>query len=102
MIANALLAGGIPYRYECPKIIGGQLLHPDFTILDIATRSIIYWEHLGLIDSEGYRNSALRRIALYESEGIFLGDGLIITMETETIPLNINMINAQIRHFLLH
>ena len=43
-IANALAAKGIPYKYECPLTLkGGNPIYPDFTVLDVKKRRVIYW-----------------------------------------------------------
>ena len=48
-IGNLLLLNEIPYKYECPVIRkNGEKLYPDFTILDVIRRRVIYWEHLGI------------------------------------------------------
>ena len=101
MIADALNMAGIPYKYECPLVIGGRLIHPDFTILRVYDRKIMYWEHLGMMDDIDYRNNAFSRIHEYEMNGIFPGDCLIVTQETGGRQLNNRDINLMIRHYLL-
>ena len=98
MIANALNAAGIPYRYECPLLLGGVLIHPDFTILRLSDRKEVYWEHFGLLDDTEYRNQALLRVKEYEKAGLYLGDRLIITWETYRVPLNLREIEKKIEH----
>jgi len=102
LIANALLREGIPYRYECPlRLEGAVTIHPDFTVLRVSDRKEFYWEHLGLLDDSEYRNNALNRILIYERNGLFPGDGLIITAETYKQPLNIASVKRVIRHYLV-
>ena len=101
MIADALHTAKIPYRYECPLEINHMIIHPDFTILRMYDRKIIYWEHFGMMDDIDYRNDALRRIRDYEAAGIFPGDNLIITYETGRLPLNQRIIKQKIDHYLL-
>ncbi len=100
MIANALYSAGIPYHYEKPFLLEENLIHPDFTILRIRDRQVFYWEHLGLIDDTAYRNDAFSRIRMYERNGIFPGDRLLLTAESYRQPLNLPVVNALIRHFL--
>ena len=38
IIANELNKAGVPYRYECPLVIHGIKIHPDFTILNVKKR----------------------------------------------------------------
>ncbi|MBQ6602420.1 MAG: hypothetical protein IJH99_03355 [Eubacterium sp.] len=101
MIANALYHAGIPYHYECPLFLEGTLLHPDFTILRVRDRKTFYWEHLGMIDDTAYRNDAFSRIRMYERNGLFPGDRLLLTAESYRQPLNLAVVNAWIDRFLL-
>ena len=101
LIADALNISDIPYRYEYPLNVNGKTFHPDFTILRMYDRKIFYWEHLGLMDDPEYGESACGKIREYMSAGIFLGDNLIITMETSDLPLNHRIISNTIEHYLL-
>lgn len=101
IIADALHRAGIPYRYECPLKLEGQIIHPDFTILRKYDKKEFYLEHLGMMDDTEYRNNALSRIIFYENNNIFPGDRLIITAETIKRPLNTSDVNRVIRHYLL-
>ncbi|WP_026499051.1 hypothetical protein [Butyrivibrio sp. WCD2001] len=102
MIANALMKAGIPYKYECPLFLGDVKVHPDFTILKMPSRKVVYWEHLGRLDDPGYvERNLLKKIDEYEESGIFLGDGLIITRETAATPLNIKKVMRIIDHYLM-
>ncbi len=101
MIANELAARKIPYRYECPLHLGSRTIYPDFTILRMKDRKIIYWEHLGLMDDSEYRNHAFQRIRDYEHNGIFPGDRMILTVETARMPLNTRDISRMIDRYVL-
>ena len=85
MIADILFDEGIPYKYECPLIVGGHTLHPDFTILDIRSRKEIYWEHFGMVDNEKYAINAFKRIYGYCAAGTAGMGNLIITCEADKI-----------------
>ncbi len=101
LIANLLLRMKIPYRYEYPVLLrGAGTLYPDFTILDVHRRREIYLEHLGMLDDVGYCEHALERILIYEKNGFFLGDRLILTYETRRAPLNIKHVEKQLLHHL--
>lgn len=94
ILANLLIRKGLPYKYECPLTLkSGGIIHPDFTILDLRRRREIYLEHLGMMDDSYYSESAVDRIALYEENGIFPGDRLILTHETRRHPLNIKAVD---------
>lgn len=100
IIADILHRENIPYRYECPIWLKGLgKVHPDFTALNIKKRKEIYWEHLGMMDSPEYAETALNRIATYEKNEIVLGDNLIITWETKKSPLNQNSIRRIIKRY---
>jgi len=101
IIANALFQADIPYRYECPLPLQSITVHPDFTVLNPRLRKVYYWEHLGMIGDAEYADSTVRKIGTYISNGIFPGDQLLLTMETNTVPLNIRHVKAIIAHFLI-
>ena len=83
MIADKLLMMGIPYRYEYPlKLNGFGTVYPDFTILDVSTNEIIYWEHFGRMDDLDYANKTIRKINQYARNGYSIGDKLLVTFET--------------------
>ena len=98
MIANALFQADLDYRYEFPVMLGNQIVYSDFTVLRIPDRKEIRWEHAGLIDDVDYRNEFLGKLNLYEENGYFIGENLIVTMETQKRPLNIRDVQRTIRH----
>jgi len=101
-IANALADKGIPYKYECPlQLSSGATIYPDFTVLDVKRRRVLYWEHRGMMDDKEYAKNSVQRIKTLMKEGLFIGDDLIITEETSTNPLGTNEIDAIIKKFLL-
>lgn len=96
-IANMLERNNVPYKYECPIVLrNGVTIYPDFTILNIEKRKVIYWEHRGMMDDREYARSSVHRIKQLAKEGILLGDNLIITEETLTNPLGIDEIERTI------
>lgn len=97
MIANALEAEGIPYRYEYPLKLDGIWIHPDFTVLRKSDRKEFLWEHLGMMDDAEYCQRALQRIWTYENNGIMPGRDLILTSETSRHPLNLSVIRKYIQ-----
>ena len=60
IIANILAKNKehLLYKYERPLelMINGQLqtIHPDFTIINVHTGKITYWEHAGRMDDARY------------------------------------------------
>ena len=101
IIADILNGEEIPYKYECPlKLKGWGNVYPDFTVLNIAERKEIYWEHFGMMDDPDYVEKALHKIELYEENGIFPGDRLILTYETQKSPINQKAIRRIIQKYL--
>ena len=101
LIANALHKYKIPYRYECPLYLEGYgNIHPDFIILNVSTRTVFYWEHMGMMDDAEYVENALRRIEAYERNDIFPGETLILTYETARHPISPRTIDQMIQRYL--
>ena len=102
IIADKLNNLGIPYRYECPKILEGNIkIHPDFTILKMPERKEVYLEHLGMMDDLIYVENAMDRIKTYEANGIYLGKELFITYETSRMPLNTKVLNDYLKNVFI-
>ncbi len=102
MIADKLKQLGIPYRYEAPLKLGrSNILHPDFTVLNVRKRKEYYYEHFGMMDNPEYMENALKRIELYEKNGIFPGDKLLFSWETMAMPLNMKVVEGMMKKFLL-
>jgi hypothetical protein len=59
----------------------------------------MYWEHLGMMDDPVYVENALQKIALYEQNGIFPGEDLILTYETEQTILNTSKIEELVKRY---
>ncbi len=115
LIANALKANGIPYRYEFPIVInraagsGAPASHddeyfcsfyPDFYCLNLRTRHEFIWEHFGLMNDSAYASQTAEKIMLYQANGYFPGKNLIISMETTEHPLSSKDIKRMIDTYL--
>ena len=99
LIRDTMAQMNVLNKYECPIKLGKEILHPDFTILRMSDRKIIYWEHLGRMDDYKYVRRTLYRLRLYEKHKIFPGENLILTMETSEQPLNTTIIKMFINHY---
>lgn len=78
IIANMLFERDIPFLYEVPLYApDGTFYLPDFTIT--ARGETWYWEHLGLLDREEYRNHWETKRLWYEAN--FPGR-LLVTRES--------------------
>jgi len=98
IIADKLFALGIPYRYEYPLTLSGEVkLYPDFTILKLPEREEVYLEHFGMMDDMEYVDSVLYKLNTYEKNKIYLGVNLFITHETSKNPLNTRALDAMLK-----
>lgn len=110
IIANALKAAGVPYRYEFPLLMDRNPevevdtdfchLHPDFYCLNLRTRQEFAWEHFGMMDDPEYAARATEKLGLYAENGFFPGKNLIITMETSAKPLSSKLLKSVIQIYL--
>lgn len=98
IIADKLYALGIPYRYEYPITLAGNVrMYPDFTILKLPEREEVYLEHFGMMDDADYVESAVYKLGTYEKNKIYLGVNLFITHETGKNPLNTRALDGMLR-----
>jgi hypothetical protein len=101
IIADYFNRYGIPYKYECPLYLKGiGIVYPDFTLLSSKTGKEMYWEHNGRVDDPAYAKSMVRKINAYENNGIFPGERLILTYETEQTMLNTGKIKQLVERYL--
>ena len=78
IIANMLAERDIPFRYEVPLFASdGTFYLPDFTIK--ARGEEWYWEHLGRLDLDEYRNHWETKKAWYDR---FFPGHLVVTQES--------------------
>lgn len=101
IMADYFYRQGIEYKYECPIYLKGMgTVYPDFTFLSKKTGEEVYWEHCGLADSPEYARNMVRKIESYENNGIFPGERLILTYETEKNVLNTEKITQMVERYL--
>ncbi len=109
MIAKILDDYKVPYYYEKPFDDYGSMyfgaprynLYPDFTCLNKRTGKTYYWEHLGKMDDVEYVSKNINRIMNYGAYGIYPGNGLIVTYESNSIPFRYSYVSGLIEKFLL-
>ncbi len=95
IIADKLYALGIPYRYEYPLTLDGNIrMYPDFTILKMPEREEVYLEHFGMMDDINYVDIAMQKLNTYGRNGIYVGVNLFMTYETSKNPLNIRVLSG--------
>ena len=100
LIADRLFAAGIPYKYECPLTfkVDDRLvtIHPDFTILRVSDRKMLYLEHCGKMGDPEYVEEMVNRVNDYIKGGIYQGDRLFFTFETSKTPLDLEVLDKMI------
>jgi predicted nuclease of restriction endonuclease-like RecB superfamily len=97
IIADRLLISGIPYKYECPLKVGKRVIHPDFTILRLSDRRVVYYEHCGKLDDPEYAEDLVNRVNDYNHAGIIQGERLFMTFETSKTPLDVRVLDKMIK-----
>lgn len=102
IIADYFESLGLSYKYECPLHLKPYgTIYPDFSILSRRNGKIIYWEHEGMMDNTDYARAAVQKIELYEKNGIFPGENLILTFETSTSSINTALLKKLTAKYLL-
>lgn len=102
MIADRLNYRGIPYRYEYPFHCSyGNVLYPDFMILNVRTREEWYLEHLGMMSDPNYAFNNIQKLETYEREGLWPGKGLLLTFEVGEDTLDTRLLDHMINEFLI-
>ena len=93
---------GLVYKYECPLHLKPYgTIYPDFTFLSGRTGKEVYWEHESMLDNPEYARETVKKTELYEMNGIFPGEDLILTYETSTTVINTALMkNLTKRHLL--
>ena len=104
IIADSLYKKGVPYHYELPLELNycnrTIVVYPDFTVLNKRNGKKYILEHLGMMDKPSYYEGAMRKLDIYEKNGILLGEGLILTHETSGNPLDINVLERYVDELL--
>jgi len=101
-MANYFDSLGLRYKYECPLILKPYgTIYPDFTFLSRRTGEEIYWEHEGMMDNPEYAKNAIKKIELYEKNGIFPGEKLILTFESSTQILDKKILEIFVQKYML-
>lgn len=98
IIANILYQHrkDILYKYERPLtlMIEGKMktVYPDFTIINVHTGKITYWEHAGRMDDSHYAGEFVKKINGYIGNGLVIGKDVIVSFETQGSPLDIGIV----------
>lgn len=100
IIANALFQKGIPYHYEEKLGLKKKDVYPDFTILSPRTGTLVYWEHLGMLDDADYQSEAVEKLLDYMESKHWIGRDLFITYESRSRPFHNEQIDDIIENYL--
>ncbi len=107
IIANLLYQNKnhLLYKYERPLKIKTdgkiKIIYPDFSILNIHTGKIKFWEHAGKMDNSDYADEFVRKININSANGLLLGHDVILTFETSEHPLDIKNVKRIVSEDLL-
>ena len=107
IIANILYQHrkDILYKYEKPLevLVDRKIktIYPDFTIMNIHTGKICYWEHAGRTDAPIYANELVKKTNTYIINGFLPGKDVIFTYETMANPLEIFAIRSIVEDMLV-
>ena len=101
IIADKLLNKNIPYIYEpALRLENSKAIYPDFKLLNVRTRKEYYLEHFGMMDNPEYCKSAIEKIEIYENNNIYLGEQLLVTMESSLKGINLQRLDLLINSYL--
>lgn len=107
IIANMLYEykDKLMYAYEQPLVLRGGygevVIHPDFTIINLRTGKITYYEHFGLMDNPEYANDFVRKIKTYSKNNYVIGRDVIFTCETLEHPLDVEVLRKLVEEIVL-
>jgi len=102
IVADLLYNSDVKYEYEQELNLNGydKPIKPDFTITK-SDGCVVYWEHLGMLESYGYRKNWERKCKLYAENDITLENGRLITSRDVSGSINSLDIQELINKLLL-
>ena len=98
IIANILLLAGIPFVYEVPVFINGNMVLPDFRIMsliDLKTEILI--EHQGMIFDDDYADKFIRSLKLYLNSDWIPNKNLFFTFDDAKERINTDQVTDILR-----
>lgn len=108
IIANLLYQNKnhLLYKYERPLEVKAdgkiKIIYPDFSILNIHTGKIKYWEHAGKMDNPCYADEFVKKFNTYSANGLLPGRDVLLTFETSEYPLDIKNVKRIVNEELLN
>jgi len=106
IIANILYRHqlDISYKYERPLdvVVGKRIrtIYPDFTILNLHTGKILYWEHAGKMDDPEYADDFVRKVNTYIFNDLLPGRDVVFSYESISNPLEIGVIKKMVEEIV--
>ena len=94
IIANILYQhkDNICYKYEYPLKLRAdgieKTIYPDFTIMNLQTGKVYYYEHAGRMDEPYYTSEFVKKMNLYIANDLLPGRDVVMTFETLANPLD--------------
>ncbi len=107
LIANYLysMKEFIDYRYERPLevVIAGkkEIIHPDFTIINLRTGKIFVLEHVSRLDQPEYHDAFVWKHRAYIENGMYQDGRIIYSFESAGKPLDMKQIKKLIWNIIL-
>lgn len=101
IIANILIQAGIPFVYEVPIFIDGEMVLPDFKILsliDLKTEIII--EHQGMVYVDEYAEKFIKSLKLYLKSAWIPNKNLFFTFDSAKGTLDIKQVMTILRKYV--
>ena len=97
LIAEILRGYELDFRYEealhlFDKNGNETIRYPDFTIY-LKNGTVVYWEHMGMLGDEIYRNAAFGKLELYYYNGILPGANLMITCDDNEGAMDVGAVS---------
>ena len=99
IIANIMLMAGIPFVYEVPMFIDGQMLLPDFRILSlIDLETVIIIEHQGMVFVDDYADKFIRSLKLYLKSEWTPNNNLFFTFDNAKETIDVRQVMSVLRN----
>lgn len=100
LIAEELTRYGLEYRYEQLLPFKDVMIFPDF-LIKRADGKVFVWEHMGMLENEGYRKAQIKKLGYYMKNGIVVWDNLILTWDSKLGTIDPRRIRFEIENNLL-
>lgn len=98
IIANIMLMAGIPFVYEVPMFIDGQMILPDFKILSLVDlKTVIIIEHQGMVFVDDYADKFMRSLKQYLKTEWIPNQNLFFTFDNARETLDVRQVTSILR-----